>query len=296
MSAAGSSATSKVTGDAQVEAAILKLCAQNPEGVGNDMVTGPTGPLAHIDLAARVTALNNLLRSSKVALFKQGTQLLYKAAQPQDNRTKGLSAEELLVYQVIKQAGNTGVWTRDLKVRTNLAQPQVTKMLKALEGKSLIKSVKNVNNPSRKLYMLFELEPSREITGGAWYTDQQLDREFIEVLRETCFKLVERQESPHICLTDITHFINSKGLARVELREEDILTIMETLIADGRIESIEPADEGEPERYRTAVLAVPHSTPFTAIPCGVCPVMDQCCEGSQISPQTCVYYQTWLDF
>lgn len=63
-----------------------------------------------------------------------------------------------------------------------------------------------------------------------------------------------------------------------------------------RIESIEPADEGEPERYRTAVLAVPHSTPFTAIPCGVCPVMDQCCEGSQISPQTCVYYQTWLDF
>jgi hypothetical protein len=56
------------------------------QGVGNDMVTGQTGPLAHIDLAARVTALNNLLRSSKVALFKQGTQLLYKAAQPQDNR------------------------------------------------------------------------------------------------------------------------------------------------------------------------------------------------------------------
>lgn len=41
-------------------------------------------------------------------------------------------------------------------------------------------------------------------------------------------------QSPHICLTDIAHFINSKGLARVELREEDILTIMETLIADGR--------------------------------------------------------------
>lgn len=26
------------------------------------------------------------------------------------------------------------------------------------------------------------------------YTDRQLDREFIEVLRETCFKLVERSE------------------------------------------------------------------------------------------------------
>ncbi|KAF6256768.1 RNA polymerase Rpc34 subunit-domain-containing protein [Scenedesmus sp. NREL 46B-D3] len=283
MSAAGSSAA--MESDPQVEAAILQLCLQHPEGVGNDLVTGPSGPLAHMDLAVRVTSLNVLLRSGKVSMFKQGTTLLYKATQPQDNRTKGLSAEELLVYQVIKQAGNTGVWTRDLKVRTNLSQPQ-----------SLIKSVKNVNNPSRKLYMLFELEPSREITGGAWYTDRQLDREFIEVLRETCFKLVERSESPHICLADIAHFVKDKGLSRIELREEDFLTIMETLIADGRIESIESADEGEPERYRTAVLAVPASTPFTAIPCGVCPVMDQCCEGSQISPQTCVYYSTWLDF
>eukprot|EP00882_Tetradesmus_deserticola_P019756 GHRQ01021292.1.p1 GENE.GHRQ01021292.1~~GHRQ01021292.1.p1 ORF type:complete len:263 (+),score=95.33 GHRQ01021292.1:88-876(+) len=198
------------------------------------MVAALGAPLAHLDMQARVAALNKMLRSGKVQVFKQGQTLLYKAAQPQEIRTKGLSAEELLVYQVIKQAGNTGVWTRDLKVRTNLAQPQVTKMLKALEGKSLIKSVKNVNNPSRKLYMLFELEPSREITGGAWYTDQQLDREFIEVLRETCFRLVERSESPHICLADIANFINAKGLARVELREEDILTIMETLIADGR--------------------------------------------------------------
>jgi DNA-directed RNA polymerase III subunit RPC6 len=55
-----------------------------------------------------------------------------------------------------------------MKVRTNLGQPQITKILKSLEGKSLIKSVKNVNNPSRKLYMVYELEPSREITGGAW--------------------------------------------------------------------------------------------------------------------------------
>jgi DNA-binding MarR family transcriptional regulator len=62
----------------------------------------------------------------------------------------------------------SGVWTKDMKIRTNLAQPQITKILKTLEGRNLIKSVKSVNNPSRKLYMLFELEPSREITGGAW--------------------------------------------------------------------------------------------------------------------------------
>ncbi len=53
-------------------------------------------------------------------------------------------------------------------MRTNLQQPIVTKILKTLEQRSLIKSVKSVQNPSRKVYMLFELEPARELTGGAW--------------------------------------------------------------------------------------------------------------------------------
>eukprot|EP00879_Flechtneria_rotunda_P020829 GHRR01021929.1.p1 GENE.GHRR01021929.1~~GHRR01021929.1.p1 ORF type:complete len:264 (+),score=56.92 GHRR01021929.1:85-876(+) len=263
------------------------------------MITGasPSGPLSAVALTARVEALNTLLRSGRISMFKQGSQLLYKVAQPADSRSKGLSAEELLVYQVIKQAGNTGVWTRDMKVRTNLGQPQITKILKALESRSLIKNVKNVNNPSKKLYMLYELEPSREITGGAWYTDQHLDREFIEVLREACFKLIQRSESPHASLTDIATFINSKGLARVELREEDIYTLLHTLICDGRIEAIEePDDEEGLERYRVAVLPVPDTTALTSIPCGVCPVIDQCCEGGQVSPQACVYYQAWLEF
>lgn len=53
-------------------------------------------------------------------------------------------------------------------MKTNLGQPQVNKIIKTLEGRGAIKSVKNVNNPSKKLYMLAELEPSTEITGGAW--------------------------------------------------------------------------------------------------------------------------------
>ena len=53
-------------------------------------------------------------------------------------------------------------------MKTNLAQPQIAKIIKVLESRNLIKSCKNVNNISRKVYMLYELEPSREITGGAW--------------------------------------------------------------------------------------------------------------------------------
>eukprot|EP00955_Chlamydomonas_euryale_P001120 12978-Chlamydomonas_euryale.AAC.4 len=83
-------------------------------------------------------------------------------------RFRNLTAEELMLYQVIKSAGNTGLWTKDMRSKTNLAQPHITKILKTLENRKLVKAVKSVNNPSRKVFMLYELDPSRELTGGAW--------------------------------------------------------------------------------------------------------------------------------
>jgi DNA-directed RNA polymerase III subunit RPC6 len=38
--------------------------------------------------------------------------------------------------------------------------------------------------------MLYELDPSTEITGGAWYTDQEYDLEFIEALSTQCYKYI----------------------------------------------------------------------------------------------------------
>lgn len=44
-----------------------------------------------------------------------------------------------------------GIWTRDMKQRTNLQQPRINKILKVLEERLLVKSVKNVQNASRKV-------------------------------------------------------------------------------------------------------------------------------------------------
>lgn len=51
-------------------------------------------------------------------------------------------------------------------------------MLKALETRGLVKSVRSVANGSRKVYMLRGLEPAREVTGGAWYTGHEFDSAF----------------------------------------------------------------------------------------------------------------------
>ena len=61
-----------------------------------------------------------------------------------------------------------GIWTKDLRKRTGLSQPIVARAIKTLESKQLIKAVKSVNYANRKYYMLFNLEPSQQVTGGAW--------------------------------------------------------------------------------------------------------------------------------
>lgn len=55
---------------------------------------------------------------------------------------KGMSAEDMLVYQLVAEAGNTGIWSRDIKNKSNLQQPQVTRILKELEKRQLIKAVR----------------------------------------------------------------------------------------------------------------------------------------------------------
>lgn len=40
----------------------------------------------------------------------------------------------------------------------------------------------------KKLYMLFNLEPDTSVTGGAWYSDQDFESEFVEVLNQQCYR------------------------------------------------------------------------------------------------------------
>jgi RNA polymerase Rpc34 subunit len=67
-----------------------------------------------------------------------------------------------LIYSSIYR----GVWTRDIKLSTNIPQHTLTKTLKILEQRNLIKSVRSVVSKSKKLYMLYDIVPAKEITGN----------------------------------------------------------------------------------------------------------------------------------
>lgn len=80
-------------------------------------------------------------------LYKQGNDLLYKLKPKvvEPDQIKNADSEEKVVFDIIKEAGNMGIWIRDIRTQSNLLMTQLNKILKSLEGKKLIKAVKSVS-------------------------------------------------------------------------------------------------------------------------------------------------------
>ena len=90
----------------------------------------------------------------------------------------------------------------------------IDRCLKTLQQKQLIKKVQSVQvgycilqyqytmltfislkHPTRKIFMLAHLEASVALTGGPWYTDNELDLEFIKALTQSCLSFIRGRVS-----------------------------------------------------------------------------------------------------
>uniref|UniRef100_T1K5G6 DNA-directed RNA polymerase III subunit RPC6 n=1 Tax=Tetranychus urticae TaxID=32264 RepID=T1K5G6_TETUR len=195
----------------------------------------------------RAECINNLLANGKIELLKQGGQLIYKLKN-EDQRFE--SDEEIVIYNIIEEAGNIGIWIRDIRTKSKIPSTQLSKLFKSMESKKLIKSVKSFAANKRKVYMLYNVQPDDSVTGGTWYSNNDFESEFVEILNSQCFKYllrkaeiarsysspVERMKSSFVSSSEVLDYINKTGISRVTLSKKDIEPILETLVFDGKVE------------------------------------------------------------
>lgn len=221
-----------------------------------------------------------------------------------------LSSDELIIYEHIEAAGREGIWTKILKTRTNQHQTVMTKCLKSLENRRFIKCIKSVKNPGRKIYMLYELQPSIDVTGGPWFTDAELDAEFIDSLLLALEKFIQSRTFPkpaagqprsvpypasytgYPSLSQITQWVKNTDLTEVDLGEQDIRALLDVLVFDGKIERVLGGTAYKSLRGTKEADSV---NGLTEAPCGRCPVFSLCEEGGPVSASNCVYWKEWLD-
>lgn len=266
-----------------------------------------------------VASINSLIQRGRLQLIRGANDVIFYKEVSEETALKfrGLTAEDILVYQMIEASGNQGIWTRHIKTRSNLQQTQLTKILKNLESRRLVKQVKSIEAKTRKVYMLFDLEPSRDLTGGPWYSEQDFDSAFVDDLLLHIYRYIQSRK--HATASQIAEFIRASGITSVDLRDSDIQSLIQALIWDGRIvESFAaPAvssgsgSTGSASGKRAASAAqasaassaVAHykiaayyleTDALTEVPCVACPVFDVCSPNGEVNPQSCIYYNTWL--
>ncbi|XP_069695832.1 DNA-directed RNA polymerase III subunit RPC6 [Periplaneta americana] len=288
-----------------VEHRIIALARSSTKGISDkDIQT----EIPDLRPDQRASIINKLLAQGYFDLFNQGGTLLYKLKDPSRvQKVKGADNEEKIVYSIIEEAGNKGIWIRDIRYKSNLMPTQLNKILKILENKKLIKAVKSVSASKKKVYMLYNLEPDRSVTGGAWYCDQDFEAEFVDVLNQQCYRYLQQlQENTKDCKggpiaarnisyassKDVWKYISELGISRVQLSVEDMETILDTLLYDGKVERSISTDGTHLYRAIESLLPPPG---IVRIPCGVCPVMRHCSDIGSVNAKKCVYMKEWLE-
>ncbi|KIY67359.1 hypothetical protein CYLTODRAFT_397289 [Cylindrobasidium torrendii FP15055 ss-10] len=235
--------------EAKIHQAVL--AAQNHELRGEEL----NGVV--VDNKKRAAALNFLLSVGLLKPLTDKKGVIFRAISKGDySSTQGLNAEENMVYDHIKSSANEGIWTKHLKNKTNLHQTVIDRCIKTLVSKNLIKRVPSVQHNTRKIYMLASLEPSVALTGGPWYTENELDTEFIDTLKKACLKLITDMTFPdRRALNDgllypisnapkyptaghIQRALKKARLTPTELSIEHIEMLLNVLVLDGAVEKV----------------------------------------------------------
>ncbi|GAA5844636.1 hypothetical protein JCM11251_002131 [Rhodosporidiobolus azoricus] len=260
--AAGSAAASKKL--TALEKKLLEIGTAAPRGeiTQNDLFS--TSGLSIT--AATQDAVNSLLRKNLLQMLRTSDgRILFRFLAKEEAKAMGtMDSEEKLVLDRIKEAGNMGIWTKTLTGQTGLPRTTITKALKVLEGKKAIKTVKSVKTPTRKIYMLAGIQPSVELTGGPWFTDNELDTELVDHLKKVAAKYLATRSVPSSTtitdpsgsshkfrpifpvsatpflptVQDVLDYIIGLEVAVVELLPEHVEALLDLMVYDGAVEKV----------------------------------------------------------
>lgn len=79
--------------------------------------------------------------------------------------------------------------------------------------------------------MLYNLEPDKSLTGGAWYSDQDFESEFVGILSQQCFRYLQQKQDQiketalgprevrnlsFISSKEVCKFISELGISKVK--------------------------------------------------------------------------------
>ena len=187
--------------------------------------------------------LQELIESQKLELKQKNGKVIYVV------KFIDQSNYENLILSLLEKSGPKGLWIKDIRIKANIPYNFLVKILKKLEQEQLIKSVKGINT-NKKTYILYDIEPDKEVTGGIWFTNNDVDLSFVNNLMEIIYQYILKRQALNnnktdiLCLSDLAtidtiyNFIITSNILEVKISKNEVKILLETLEYDGRIETI----------------------------------------------------------
>lgn len=198
-----------------------------------------------------VGAINKLSNEKRISLLRGsrpkqgGAQVAYMLYQRDvAEKLRKLDTDSIAVYNHVIAQGSKGTWSAEVRKELSyIQQPNITRILSTLASEEyrLLKVVQSVNNRTKKVYIGINVQPSKEITGGPWYTDAKFDKDFVADLEDflkgpksgmvngACASVRALQEKLQLVITD-------ESLDVGETRH-----LLDSMVYGGDLEVVPPA-------------------------------------------------------
>ncbi|KAK7200057.1 RNA polymerase Rpc34 subunit [Novymonas esmeraldas] len=95
-----------------------------------------------------------------------------------------------LVLDAVRASGSSGIDQAQLLSKVRMPKTEVGKALAALTAKNLIKEHRSFTNRAKRIYTLFNIDPSSHVTGGTMYCGEELDVAFVDEWRRELTRFV----------------------------------------------------------------------------------------------------------
>lgn len=291
---------------------LLNFLRKNPEGVTQDKLTS-TIPFKEDEI---VDCLNTLITENRITILDSPEGALFKYRSEKDAlKFRDLTKEDVAVYEIVMQSGSNGISTNDIKVKIRIDNTTyINKILLKLSKKFLIKSLKVLNTKNKKVWIGYEIEPSQEITGGIWCSNQEFDNNLVSVFSDKCYERIASQSTTS--RRELLLYARTTNLTKnnLDIKEDDIQKILNILVFDGKIEPIFPENininyldnkyailliKNEPSldmiKYRK-IKDYKAKSIFDSVCCGVCPIVGECRKSNVVNPNDCPHLNGFLEF
>ena len=183
-------------------------------------------------------------------------------------RYRTLTPEQELVYGLIDEAGDDGIWSKTIKTRSNLHDAVFLSAIKHLESKSMISDMKSVENPTRKMYIKSSIRPSDRATGGPWYSDGELDEEFISTTMTVLYEHIKKKTFYHSSSSSSSSFKSKLPKKVKKMSTEEAKALRDKSLGPPLKEEFRPEDleEERAARRRRVDRYLPMPAGYQAYP------------------------------